>query len=260
MDRNEGEHQGNVRELERMLRVVGLDPVSIWLSGRPYAGLREVRRAGTIVSLPHGRAAAKILARRLGARLIEAELPFGLEASRRFMERLGRECGREAEAARFIARELDAVTPKLEWVVPHSFLDRRFVYAGDPHYAPGFVEQLEGLGAEVAGLVLMGGAHHLAEAPRAALQKRPGTVFEPIQREFMDLWRERFRAVDLVVGNGFVFREANLGYKRMEFGFPSEFTHFLREEPFLGFQGALAFLGRLSNDLVKGLSLDVDSE
>jgi nitrogenase molybdenum-iron protein alpha/beta subunit len=45
----------------------------------------------------------------------------------------------------------------------------------------------------------------------------------------------------------------------MEFGFPSEFTHFLRDEPFLGFQGALAFLGRLTNDLVKGLSLDVDS-
>jgi nitrogenase molybdenum-iron protein alpha/beta subunit len=259
MDRNEGEHWGNLKEIERMLKALGLDPVSIWLSGRPYEALRAVRRAGAIISLPHARKAAAILARRLGARLIEAELPFGLEASRRFMERLGREFGREAEAGRFVAEELDAVTPKLEWVVPHSFLGRRFVFAGDPHYAVGFLEQMEGLGAEVAGLVLMGGPQHLAEAQRDDFLKRSGTIFEPLQRELNDLWNGKFQDADMVVGNGFIFREAKLGFKRMEFGFPSEFTHFLRDEPFLGFPGALAFLARVSNEVVRGLSLEADN-
>ncbi|MCX5796965.1 MAG: hypothetical protein NTY77_15845 [Elusimicrobia bacterium] len=259
MDRNEGEHQGNLKELERMLAALGLKTASIWLSGRPYEELRKVRRAGAVISLAHGRKAGKVLARRLGVKLVEAELPFGLEASRRFMEQLGREFGRQAQAARFIARELDAVAPKLEWVVPHSFLHRRFAYAGDPHYAPGFVEQLEDLGAEVSGLVLMGGPHHLPEAQRTALQKRPGAAFEPVQGEMLKLAQERFVGADLIVGNGFLFREFKLGCKRMEFGFPSEFTHFLREEPFLGFQGALAFLARMSNDVVRGMSLEVDS-
>ncbi|MEK7384438.1 MAG: nitrogenase component 1, partial [Elusimicrobiota bacterium] len=148
MDRNEGEHRGNILELERMLRALGLNPVSIWLSGKPYEGLRDVRQAGTILSLPHGRKAAAVLAGRLGARLIEAELPFGLEASRRFVEQLGREFGREGAAADFIAKELDAAVPRLEWSVPHVFLHRRFAFAGDPRYAVGFAEQIEGLGGE----------------------------------------------------------------------------------------------------------------
>ena len=43
------------------------------------------------MSLPHYRAAGHVLAQRLGVKLVEAELPFGLEATRRFMELLYRE-------------------------------------------------------------------------------------------------------------------------------------------------------------------------
>src|SRR3990167_5874297 len=115
MDRNEGDHLGNLRELERIFAALGLGLASVWLSGRPYASLRDVRRAGKIVSLPYGRRAGKILARRLGVPVVEAGLPFGLEATRRFVELLGREFDREAAAREFIERELDAVVPKLEW-------------------------------------------------------------------------------------------------------------------------------------------------
>lgn len=104
MDRNEGDHRGNLRELERIVRALGLKPVSVWLSGKPYEELRAVRRAGTVVSLPHGRKAGKILAKRLAVDLVEAELPFGLEATRRFVETLGRAFGRERRARDFIAR------------------------------------------------------------------------------------------------------------------------------------------------------------
>jgi len=251
MDRNEGEHWGNLRELERMLRAVGLQPASIWLSGRPYQHLREVRKAEAIISLPHGRKAAEILARRLGVPLIAAELPFGLEASRRFLEQLGREFGRETRARDFITAELDLVTPRLEWSVPHAFLNRRFAFAGDPHYALGFADQMEDLGGRITGMILMGGTHHLSAAQRQALERRPKTVFEPLQQQARELSAD----ADLVVGNGFAFRECNPGLRWLEFGFPSEYTHFLKDDPFLGFSGALGFLSRVANEVTKGMCL-----
>ena len=256
MDRNEGEHWGNLRELERMLKALRLNLVSIWLSGKPYEELRKIRHAGAIVSLPHGRHAAEILARRLGIRHICGELPFGLEASRRFMEHLGRVFGREERARGFIESELHAVVPRLEWSVPHAFLNRRFAFAGDPYYAGGFVELVEGIGGEISLLILMGAAGHLSEERREAFSQRPGTFFEPLPQELRTPGVEELRErSDLLVGNGFAFREIDPGYRWMEFGFSSEHTHFLRDEPFLGFQGALGFLSRMANDVVKGLSL-----
>lgn len=162
MDRNEGDHRGNVSELERMLRAVDLEPVSVWLSGRPSAHLRAARRAGAVISLPHGREAARVLAGRLGVRLVEAELPFGLPATRRFMELLGGAFGRRAEADAFVETELDAAVARLQWSVPHAFLGRRFSFAGDARYAAGFAEQIEELGGRVTGPedadLLVGGA------------------------------------------------------------------------------------------------------
>jgi len=255
MDRNEGDHWGNLKELERMLRALGLNPVSTWLSGKPYEALREARHAQTIVSLPHGRKAGRLLARRLGARLIEAELPFGLEASRRFMERLGRELGREDQARQFVSRELDEVVPRLEWVVPHAFLGRRFAFSGDPHYAVCFSEQIEGLGGRMAGTLVLGAKRHLSEEQRKDLEARSQTLYEPVPSELGALWSGSGGEADLTVGGAFARRDIGAGSKWMEFGFPSEYTHFLRDEPFLGFQGALGFLGRVANEVVKGLNL-----
>lgn len=254
MDRNEGDHRGNLRELDRTLRALGLDPVSVWLSGRPYQDLRAVRRAQTIVSLPHGRKAARILAKRLGVPLVEADLPFGLEASRRFVEAVGRGTGTDAEAKAFVARELDDVVPRLRWTVPHSFLGRRFAFAGDPHYASAFAELVEDLGGRMAGTIVVGGAYHLPEPARRALEARPATWFEPLPAEVARPWGAMTRGgVDLVVGCAFAFDQVDRGTKWLEFGYPSEDTHFLRDEPFLGFQGTLQFLSRASNELVKGL-------
>ena len=256
MDRNEGDHWGNLKELERMLRALGLNPISTWLSGKPYEELRKARHAGAIISLPHGRKAGRLLSKRIGARLVEAELPFGLEASRRFMEHLGREFGRKELARDFIARELDEVVPRLEWVVPHAFMGRRFAFAGDPHYAVGFAEQIEDLGGRIEGTIVLGGAYHLSEPQRRMLERLPATTFEPTPKEIIQRWG-RFAAggVDLIAGSAFAFREFEPGPRWLEFGFPSECTHFLRDEPFLGFQGALGFLSRAANEVVRGLNL-----
>jgi nitrogenase molybdenum-iron protein alpha/beta subunit len=259
MDRNEGDHHGNLRELERIFAALGLKLTTIWLSGKPYADLRDVRRAGRIISLPHGRKAGKILSRRLGVPLAEAGLPFGLEATRRFVELLGREFGCEERAREFIARELDAIVPKLQWSVPHAFLNKRFAFSGDPHLAAGFVEQIEALGGRIAGMIVIGGDYHLSAEQKKTLESRPGTKFEPLPDDVTNQWGELTSGgVDLVVGSAFAFAQVRRGRKWLEFGYPSEETHFLREEPFLGFQGALGFLSRVANEVSRGLNEEPD--
>ncbi|MDD5303268.1 MAG: nitrogenase component 1 [Elusimicrobia bacterium] len=257
MGRTEGDHRGNVRELERIFRALGLNPVSIWLSGGNYESLRAVRSAGAVISFGHGRKAAGIVAERLGVKHVSAELPFGLAATKRFVESLGREFGKEKEAATFIRAELGEVAPALEWAVPHAFLGRRFAYVNDPHYAAPFAEMIEELGGEISGMILLGGSRHLAEDARRALAARPRTVFEPMQNEIERDWLGLSRReADVLVATTMAVEFIKPRTSWLEFGYPSDYTHFLKDEPFLGFRGALGFCSRLANEVTKGFCLD----
>ncbi|OGR47852.1 MAG: hypothetical protein A2X37_05260 [Elusimicrobia bacterium GWA2_66_18] len=245
MDRNEGDHRGSVGELERTLRALGVEPVSTWLSGRPYEHLRQARRAGAVISLPHGRAAARLLARRLGVKLVEAELPFGLGGTRRFVELIGRELGREAAAREFAARELAEAGPLADALAARAVRGRRFAFAGDPHYALAFAEFVEELGGTAAASVVMGGAEHLSPQRLADLKRRPGVLIEPNRVELHRLFGEATGwDVDLLVCNSFGLTYIKPKVPWLEFGFPSEHEHVLHDEPFLGFAGARSFLAR----------------
>ncbi|MBI4678953.1 MAG: hypothetical protein HY748_15345 [Elusimicrobia bacterium] len=256
MDRNEGDHLGNVRELERMLAALGLKAVSVWLSGRPYESLAEARHAAAVVSLPHGREAGRVLAKRLGVKLVEAELPFGLDRTRRFMERLGKEFGKQKEAADFIKQELDEIVPRLEWSVPHAFLNRRFAFAGDPHYGPAFAELIAELGGVMAGMLLTAGPHHLAKAQREALEKSQTAWFEPEAKAVRKRWNDKFwSGVDLLVATTQLLEIVKPATGWLEMGYPSYLTHAPLEDPFLGFQGCLGFLSKAATETAKGFCL-----
>lgn len=250
MDRNEGDLRGSAAELRRMLKALELRAATIWLSGEPWARLREVRNAGTIISLPYGRKAARRLAKRLKARLVETDLPFGVEGSRRWVEKIGKALGREERARAFVRRELEETIPRLEWIVPRAFLGRRIVFAGDPHRAGLFKEQVEGLGAEVPLMLLTGERKHLP-----ASWKVPGcrSLFEPKDHEVRAAWEGVLkRGVDLLVTNTEVLDLLRPRVPWVEWGYPSHYTHFPADEPFLGFRGALTFLGRLANAVSRG--------
>ncbi|MBI5881799.1 MAG: hypothetical protein HZB91_01645 [Elusimicrobia bacterium] len=252
MDRNEGDHRGSVAELERMLGGLGLEAASIWLSGGPYESLREARHAEAVVSLPHGRQAGRVLARRLKVKLIEAELPFGLPASRRFIEQLGREMKRVKAARAFVESEAASASQLLRRGAAEAVKGRTFSFCGDPMYAVGFVEQISDLGGKMGSMLLIGGPHHLDAVVRDSLLAHLKTAFEPMTSEVEAGWG-REDAIDLVVSNTMALKYT-LGAKGawLEFGFQSAYTHFLKDEPFLGFRGALSLLGRAANELRRG--------
>ncbi|MBI5881801.1 MAG: hypothetical protein HZB91_01655 [Elusimicrobia bacterium] len=256
MDRNEGDGLGNALELERMLVALAGKKPCLWLSGKPCAALSEARHAEAVVSLPHGRKAGAALARKLKVRLIEAELPFGLDRTRRFIELLGKELRKESEARAFVKAELDEVIPRLEWSVPHAFLNRRFAFAGDPHYGAAFAELIAELGGSLAGMIVTAGPHHLAKAERTALVKTAGARFAPDRSEAARMWDSGFWGrVDLLVANALLLEAVKPATGWLEFGYPSCLTHSLLEDPCLGFQGCLGFLSKAATETAKGFCL-----
>jgi nitrogenase molybdenum-iron protein alpha/beta subunit len=259
MDRTEYDQLANVSEIERMLGAVGLDPVSIWLSGRPYAHLVAARDAGLLLAFPHGVAAARALARRTGARVIEVPVPFGLGPTQRLLRAVAAaldpggasgDGGLTGEVERFIDAELGRLVPRLEWVIPRVFLGRQVAFSGDPALFGSIVQLCEELGMEVV---------HLSSSVR-----RPGWLGEPepggqilppmtfagpsatLARELGALIDEG--AIDLVIADSHLalLTPQTQRVAFLEHGFPSERRHALSERPFLGFRGWISFVDELA--------------
>lgn len=249
MDRNEGDHRANLAEIRRILEALDLDVASVWLEGQAFADLKAVRDAGTILSLPYGRKAAKWLAQRTGARVISCEYPFGLPAVERFVRQVGREMGREHRAEALIDSELRQIVPSLEFVIPTIFQNRLAGYVGDPVLVRGVAETLDLLGARLDFAVITNMRKHVEDL-EGALGPDTTVLVYPRLREMLRLLKERVgrpRLVLLIANNAGVGMAHRPGLATVEFGFPSFYTHCLADRPFLGFSGVLHFVDTLAN-------------
>lgn len=249
MDRNEEDNTGNLRELKRMLAGIGLKLVCVWLSGGRYRDLAKVAGAETIISMPYGRAAAAALARRAGARLVETELPLGFDATRRWLETIAAATGREERARRFIDSELSSLAPRLEWIVPRLFLGKRIALMGEPVQLPHLAQILDELGAEVCFAAAMGRPGKCPErlnlAGGRSVPVHAGPGITGLRKSLDEVFGGD--PPDLLVTNTLFRRFPELSDMRFfEFGFPSFFTHFLYDSPFLGFNGAVNLIGRMA--------------
>jgi len=248
MDRNEGDGLGNVAELRRIVRGVGLDPVSIWLDGGAWADLARAGSAGIVVSLPHGRAAASVLAERTGATLVEADLPFGTAASDRLVMALGTAASRADEAAAFRDVSREEVGRAWEWLVPRRLLFRNLAFVGDPLMMPGFCEMADRIGCRVTALLAYGRCKpDVAPGTPGAAVLHCEPVFQPRQGDGVP---DALRSVDLLVSNSWFTQECGAGESKLvELGFPSRGYHCGFEAPYLGYRGALCLVDRISNAL-----------
>lgn len=266
MDRLEDDQRANVEELGRLMQGIGLELCSLWLDGGRYEELAQVARAGLIVSLPYGRQAARTLARRLDVPLVEAELPFGPEATRRFLDTVATAAGREGEAERFAVWELRELARRWEWLVPKRTMHREIGFMGDPHHMAGLSELAALLGMSVRLLVAY--SAEIKELPPPEPDGWPAPIhWEPRDSKVLSdaiLKPAGGRALDLLIGN-FQALHHVLGIsehvdphtivkigalpRTLEFGFPSRSYHALFDAPFLGFMGARAFVSRVADVL-----------
>ncbi len=247
-DRNEGDHTGNVRELRRLVQGLGLELTSVWLAGQDFGELPAVRDAGTVISLPYGRRAARKICRRTGARLVETPLPLGLPATEAWVQQVAGALGREAQAAALLDQELSRVVPALEWVIPFVFQTRSVGYIGDPHMLPGLASYLEVLGARLGFSVVIDPEHQCRELPDSLTgEGAPELLMHPKMKTFTRFISRHLNSgnVDALVTNS----AGSQGHPvaTLELGFPSLYRHCLYERPYLGFGGALALADSLAN-------------
>ncbi|MBI5478165.1 MAG: hypothetical protein HY906_04875 [Deltaproteobacteria bacterium] len=249
MDRNEGDHRANLRELERLLGGLGLRVVSVWLSGQRGADLARVRDAAAIVALPYGRAAAQVLGQRLKVRVIDAGLPFGLEGTERWLRQIGEALGCTDRVAEVLDTELQATVPLLEWVVPHYLAQRSLVHVGDPHLGLAIDELAGELGLRVERHFVLGRrAHALALVARCGEGR---VVIDPKRTRLDNTVRELIAdgRCHVLVTNSLGYQSGPCRAAQVELGFPSFFTHALDERPTYFFRGALSLVERMVNEM-----------
>lgn len=248
-DRNEDDHAANLRVLHEMCEALGLELTGVWLSGGRFRELRAVADAATILALPYGRAAARQLARRTGAAVVDLPLPFGLRASEQWMQVLGDRFGAAERARAYVERQLAGIAPRLEWLVPFLFQNRAVGYVGDPHLLPGFREIVELLGARLRFAVLTNRPAHAAAA-QPALDGVASLAWPKLKAYVRFLCRQLLDGeLHLLVANNYGMSVPLPDAAVVEFGFPSVYAHALYDRPFLGFPGFLAFVDTLANAL-----------
>ena len=245
-DRNEGDHRANLKELTRLLKVSGLEVVSIWPSGGTVADLARVSEASLIVSLPYGRKTARTLAHKYGAKLLETGLPMGLKGTSAWLTSVRGAAGLPAglpAAVREEEREAArAIAPALR-----ILLHKRLMFAGDPYLYSAFASFASELCLSVPLVFLGSSRRHIgAGAASGTVLFTPSTEEAKAAREALS----RYQKPDLAVVNSFSLTEDFAeGLPFVEFGFPSYGHHCLLDEPFLCYSGALSLVSRMLNSL-----------
>ncbi len=250
MDRGEEDHRGNIRELERMVAALDLDLRSVWLSGSPYRALARAGSARTLLALPYGQAAARALARRTGARVVDVPVPLGLGATRTLLRALARATGRVEAAERFINAEHARLIPRLEWVIPHYFAGRRIAFAGDPAMFAGFHELATEIGMIVEFMCASARAREELAPPADGYTS---VLHAPPEATLRRVLEDSSRAgLDLLVCDSLAMDCARQGETEvLNFGFPCFERHALSDSPFLGFNGWMWLLGAMTNEMIR---------
>lgn len=247
MDRGERDHAANLAELTALLKACGLETVCVLPSGGKLSRLSRALEADLVVSLPYGRAAARRLAERSGARLVETGLPMGLSGTRRWLETVRRAAGLKGplpEAAEKMERSAAAAIAPFAQVLAH----RNTAFAGDPHLFSAFAAFAADLCVRVTAAFISSG-----RVPLDAASLPENLLFAPGAAEAAAMLSgmEVYMKPSIMVGNSFAFSEGLAdGTSFVELGFPSYGHHCLAPEPFLGFAGAGSLAGRLLNAAV----------
>ncbi len=237
MDRLEGDQLGNVRELGRMLERMGLELVATWPSGVSTAELAEVHRAGLVISLPYGRAAARTLVDRLGCGLVEVDLPLGLGPSVEMLDAVGEATGRLDSSSVVAGDEATRVASSAEILVHRFLAGRRAVVQADPYVAMALAELLDDLGMEVSALHVVAEERGLDEATRDYLRDL-GAVYEQgiDERPGGGLRLDEEVDADVLIAPT-LFPHDPVRARWIPFGYPNYLVHPVLPRPFLGFEG-----------------------
>ena len=250
-ERHEGDHQGNVAELRRLVAEGCGRRAQVLLDGGPVAALRRLAPPGLVVDLAGGWPAAAGSAARLGVPCLESSLPVGMEGTAAWLRRLARALGRETQAEAFIAAEQEALARQLHWLLPRFFLGCQVALLADRLWLPPLFDLLQELGMSVCTVGCTSrdaaGTRPALPDPVAGAEQAPDQI--PALLEHLGALRRRGE-LDLVIGNSFIHHLlAPLDVPVVDFGYPCSYHHALGPRPTLGFAGVRTWAERMINAL-----------
>ena len=251
MDRNEQDHKSNIKELKRILNGIGLKLVSTWLDGKNYKSLTKIQEAGLIISLPYAKKAAKLLAQKLDIPLIETDLPFGIENTIDWIKKISKFLSIENKVNTFIDTELEKIIPRLEWIINYVFLHKKVIFMGDPFIAKSFYTFSKEIGLTLEKVITICSRNNAKEITNLhseqeiIVEPKMNTILKNIKKVFSD------KNIHLFIGNSEGINLAQNQTPYMEFGFPSFFNHALFDKPFFGFSGAILFIEKMVNNMLR---------
>lgn len=268
-DRYEGDHQGNLLQLSRLVKGLGLELGPTVLGGTSYKELEGAVQSGVLVGMPHLRPVRKKLRRlwrKVGREPVYTGLPMGIAGTSRWVRTVGRAAGVDPQRVEALIqlRERRALAPVK--MMRSRWQGRRVAVFGEVPLAAGLCTMLTELGFTV-GLVGLRGTSLGGEAElRAALQHNEvALVDDCVVRSSPSLDRIRTDlqaqldgpGLDGAIGSA---TELNLmgglsrpaaadparpGPFRLELGFPCREYHALMQAPFLGYGGVATLAQRL---------------
>jgi len=264
-DRYEGDHAGNLRQLQRLLADVGLEAGPVMLSGVPWADVQAIAECGVLVQLPYVGPRAKGLRRLLRNKrtLVETLLPIGLRGSKLWMQTVARGAGADPRRAALKgAARARSVEVRLGPYAARLKGQRVAVFADLPLLA-GLMSLLDELGLEVvvAGIRghSFGGRAELSEALSSC--GAPGLDgVEVLEDPSLQLGAERVVArigqIDGVLASSAEINAlATYGQEALhidgrgpfvvEVGFPCKRYHAVSNQPAYGFAGVFTWAQRL---------------
>jgi nitrogenase molybdenum-iron protein alpha/beta subunit len=243
-DRWEGDCIWNVQELKRIIEWLWLTVVSIWLDWWDYSDVLNIKNAGTIISLPYGRKAAKKIANRLDVDLIELDLPFWLDKTWEFIRTIWNHFWIIEKAEDIIKKELTEINKIdiIKWVIPHTFIWKKVSYFGDPYLLMGIIDLSKTLWFEVTSIFIHWEEKHF-----------PNNIDNIIDWTIpIKSWFEKWDSIDwidLFITNSHIMIWENSKIKTMEIWFPSYNYHLFTFEPYFWYKWTIIFINRMANIL-----------
>ena len=236
--RKEYDCLANIGELESLGMEIGAR-LALWPGGRSLSEDGKLfEGAAAVVGLPHGMEAGRIISRRMGIPFLPAPLPFGLEATGRFLTVISRFLGCSKTAGRVIGRKKDLVYRRCSRLVSAVISGNKAMCVIDPLLEPGLRDILSDLGVE-AGEVI----HTSRSAGGSSRVKTAGHVKRRVKELFPG---ECGLLISSNLSPFFVY----LGGAYLEFGFPVYNRHCLTDSPFLGYSGFLRFTEQTANAIL----------
>lgn len=234
-DRDEGDHQGNLDEIRRLVEAMGATVGAVWLSGQSTSSLAQISTCQALLSLPLGHEAAGILGKRLGIPVCPAPLPLGLHASAHFVELLGDLLDCPQKARSIASQEIDVTLAKAAPHVEQFLSGASATIALEPTMALAMAAFCDEMGIHIA--ECWGVRDRLVSLRPPSPPPPPPPQAAPTEAARL---RRHFHIASSIHQQ---YREDRIP---VHFGYPDLVHHYLNPHPFLGFSGTLQCVSDLT--------------